>query len=524
MKYKSLYIVVTTIIVAALFQCFLGFDSGVEITRENDEWEHQSMAVNFANGHGLHKLGGYDDFGAYDYKKCDAVFPFLRVLHEEFPTEYYHRNIGFSIVAGMVYRIGGNKSMHLKIFHFFLLIIAWFFCIHAIKKYMIDKALYKWLIYLTPVFLVACFKYVDVIGDDIYIVIFFTFLLYAVLSWEAKASWKTTFLMAIFFLSSLLFKSTLVFLCLFLIPLALFKKDRAVRGIQLIFIMSMIALYVITYSNYVNKKYNAFEPYNASLLSNSVLNADWSKEDSIYIEKYNLDYENKGNVDFDKYKRIAHYLFERQFYYPKEITLTGQGTYLFIDGNNEHCATSLYETIGSWTPAWKFDPGSFYHNYDFKTHPLIKVFQFYINKPWFIVPITTNKLKAGFTNHSLMLLLTVFQLLMVFTYLFKGNYAKIQFILAVLAFFFLYKVQIHGGITIGLFLVSGLYLLKKKVLDQKEDRTLIVLYLFAFYFIFLTVLLFGLRRYTEIGNSVNLILIAYWLKEFIDVAKKKMVL
>ena len=64
-----------------------------------------------------------------------------------------------------------------------------------------------------------------------------------------------------------------------------------------------------------------------------MLNSNWCKQDSDFVSKQHLQYKSIVNFDFTMYKKVATYLFERQFYAKKKFVLSGQSLYLLIDGN-----------------------------------------------------------------------------------------------------------------------------------------------------------------------------------------------
>ena len=515
---KTLYIVISSIIVLVIYQYKFDFNKGVELSVSNDEWEHQSMAVNFAEGFGLHKLGGYTNFEAYDYTYYDGSFPFLYKLHSDFPSQYYHRNIGFSLVAGTIYKVFGNDSIYLRIFNFLLLLTSWLVCVATLQNIIGKRQLTIGLLILTPLFLIACFDYIKVIGDDIFIIFFISLLFYMVNRWYNQPSFLNAIFLGLTITTSLLFKSTLIFYSLFLIFFIQRDSNKFKFIGQLGVVFLFITLFVMVYSNYINKSYNDYKGYDSNFLKSELLAVEWTKEDSLLIEKYHLKNLSKNNVELESYKILAHYLFERQFYNPRKFTLTGQGTYLFLDGNNEFCAQGNYKTVGSWSPLWHFSANSFYYDYDFKIHPLIKVASFYYHKPQYILPILVNKLNAGFRTNYLFLLLAVFQTLLIILAFnnVKYNYLLIS-LLAMFTFLYIW-LKLNGAIAVVVFLISSIILLRQYLnqLNFKEIQIIKVVYSFVLYYIFLTVILFGLPRYTMTGNAMYLTLIAFWVYIYFD--------
>ncbi|MEZ5002395.1 MAG: glycosyltransferase family 39 protein [Chitinophagales bacterium] len=522
LKY-SFYVLVSSMMVAFWFQSQFDFNKGVEINIENDEWEHQSMAVNFAEGYGLYKLGGYTSFEKYDYRIYDEVFPFLRKLHVDFPSEYYHRNIGFSLVAGTIYKIFGNKSVYVRVFSFLLLIVAWLIFIITIRKFFGSERLFSLLVGLTPVFLMASSSYVDVIGDDIFVLFFISLIFFQLNKWNETPNLPNTIILGVVFTLSLVFKSTLIFFPLFLI-FFIKKNNHKLKFIgNIVLIYAMMGAYIVLYSHYVNERFQAFTPHDRVCLEEALLNAEWGHEDSVFIDKYNLRYVKDSDINYKMYRKVAHHLFDRQFYNENKLTLTGQGTYLFIDGNNELSKDANSKNVGSWNPLWRFLDDSYYRNYQFKPHPLIKVCLFYLHKPSYIFPNMQNKLNAGFRLNYMFVFLAMIQLFLA-SLILNGKKlilpTAFAYIFMLMVYFYF---KLSGSIMVVIFLLSGFVLFKAfwNKLSERKLQLLKVIYSLVLYFIFITLLLFGLTRYTNTGNAAFLSLAFIWIYLFFFEDKNK---
>src|SRR4051812_22873296 len=119
-----LWIVVSATACYFTYTHFYNIHRGCDLTSMNDEWEHQSMAVNYAKGYGLFKLGAYSSIKDYHLDAYDFTLPFLRKLMLN-PVEYYHRMCGFSVITGTLYRLTGTSPFYLRVFNFILVILSW---------------------------------------------------------------------------------------------------------------------------------------------------------------------------------------------------------------------------------------------------------------------------------------------------------------------------------------------------------------------------------------------------------------
>jgi len=84
-----------------------------------DNWEYQSMAVNFAKGHGIHKCGGLEPFETYKFVRGEPhrIDSYMKMNFYGFTREP-----GTPLFAGLIYKMVGIYPIVVKKVQFFMMI------------------------------------------------------------------------------------------------------------------------------------------------------------------------------------------------------------------------------------------------------------------------------------------------------------------------------------------------------------------------------------------------------------------
>lgn len=482
---------------------------GCDMLSINDEWEHQSMAVNYAEGFGLYKLGAFVNFEKYHIDTYDATFPFLKKIFTEYPTEYYHRAAGFTVIVGTIYKLFGTEPFYLRIFNFCLIILSWLIICLSFYKYKCSKKTLYLLLACLPIYIFLNFSYIDLIGDDTLVIFSLALIFYALTSWIRNANYINSVLLILVFLFSIFIKSTVIFIPFFILIFSLFYKSRLLFK-KAFFINVVIFGVVLLYSNEINKKHQSYEYVNKDTFHKDMLSSNWNKDDSVFINQYQLHYRDCVSFDFKAYKDIAAYLFERQFYTQKRFLLSGQSLYLLIDGNNEACIRFPEKNIGSWKPYWKFNKKSFFYHFDEHQSPYIEIIKFYFYNPVLLPLIMYIKLYAGYYWNYFFIFISVAQLFLTFLmYIKTQKRIKIMFLLlsSILLHVLLHTFFLTPLIVI-IFICTS-FLIVKKTKHFSENILYYTCYFFIFYLMFLTLLMFGLNRYTCVVNGFELVVFIF---------------
>ncbi len=414
------WLIVSAIISFLLYTVFYDIHRGADMISLNDEWEHQSMAVNYAEGFGLYKLGAFTDFSKYHIDAYDATFPFLKKLCIEYPTAYYHRAVGFSMIVGTLYKLVGTHPFYLRVFNFVIIFLSWLILSWSIFKTTTNKKLLTWMLLCLPIFMVLNFNYIDLIGDDTLVVFSLSIVFYFMLRWIKHNHFFDSFMLTLSLLFSIFIKSTLLLVPIFILLGVLILKMKKYY-IHAVVMNGMVFTIVILYSNAINKKHQAYRYVKSEQFHADMLSSDWSKSDSLFIQQYHLKKKAIINFDFTIYKKLATYLFERQFYTKKKFLLSGQSLFLLIDGNNETCIRFPEKHIGSWMPYWKFVETSFFYDYQESASPYLHILKFYFHKPILLPILMYIKLYAGYYWNYFFIFLAVMQCILACFIYYKPN-------------------------------------------------------------------------------------------------------
>ena len=492
---------------------------GCDLVSENDEWEHQSMAVNYAKGFGAYKLGAFAPVSEYHIDACDATLPFLRKLFTKYPTEYYHRAAGFSIITGTLYQLTGTEPYYLRLFNFVLIILSWIITCFAFIRH---KKYFNLLLLALPVYICFNFFYIDQIGDEPLLIFSLSIVFFALINWVRKPNLLFTFFLLLSLSFSVFIKTTLLFMPVFTLLIVIgLRLKKQIAGA--LFMNAILFAAVIIISGKINKKHQSYAYPNQQQFHTDMIKSDWSKEDSTFIKTYHLTYRDNVNFSIDLYKQLAAYLFERQFFTKKSFLLSGQSLFLLIDGNNETCIHVPAKNIGSWMPLWKLTKTSYFYTYTEDQSPYAAIAKFYLKKPYFFPLIVYCKLYAGYYWNYLFLLISALQLSLCILLLQRKNrLLKTVLIIgfSIILHILLRQLFLTPILVIGFLITSMLILIRFKNRLDRSVSIIYIPYLITFYFLFLTVLMFGLNRYTCIANSMSLLIIVFLLSQMSFLLKK----
>ena len=69
-----------------------------------DTWEYQSIAVNFAEGHGIQKFGGMEPFDTYKFEKQDKLPDYYSSFVADAGQDNFYRTPLYPLFLGIVYK------------------------------------------------------------------------------------------------------------------------------------------------------------------------------------------------------------------------------------------------------------------------------------------------------------------------------------------------------------------------------------------------------------------------------------
>lgn len=298
-----------------------------------DQWDYQSLAVNFAKGHGLDKFGCIENFEEYKFGRFDEYYDgrmndFINAAgHQNF-----YRTPGYPVYLGLIYKTFGVNPYIANLISLWLLII----CTATLPiigfHFWKEKGFVGGII---SSFFALNFhlRYVDGIATENLITISFYLLLLAFILYDKKKNIFTAAILGLVMTIGMLVKGIFIFIPLLVIAYFIYRFFKSKNKTILIHAL------VIGASSFI------------SLLP-------WS----LYASK------STNSV----------------------VILSKQSGNTLLDGNNEFAK-------GGWTPEWISDKNSFYNNDGMQDKPaIIRLINFYKHHPKLLPELLAKKMIYGF--------------------------------------------------------------------------------------------------------------------------------
>ena len=298
-----------------------------------DTWEYQSIAVNFAKGHGVQKFGGMESFETYKFESL-----------AELPTYYndffllagkidYVRTPAYPFLLGVVYKLFGISPGIAKALQLLLLVTI------AAALPLIGYNYWGKLGFFSGIpagalYLAMNYKFAENILTESLIAFSVFLILIAFIFYEKREDTLSACLLGISLGFALLVKGSLVFLPILtcgMILVSIIKKDDPVKWNSLFFIIVSTLLTVFPWSFYISSESGQF------------------------------------------------------------IFLSIQGSTQLLDGNNEFCID------GGWYPEWVNNENALYNTDGIdNSRTITKVANFYWHNPILLPRCMFQKFIKGF--------------------------------------------------------------------------------------------------------------------------------
>jgi 4-amino-4-deoxy-L-arabinose transferase-like glycosyltransferase len=307
-----------------------------------DTWEYQSMAVNFAKGHGINKFGGIENFDTYKFAKPEHLPEYYTSFVQRAGMDNFFRPPAYSLFLGLIYKLFGISPRIAKLIQLALLTIV-AVCLPWIGfHYWKLEGLISGFI-AAPIYLVTNHKLAEVILTEA-LTAFSLFLIVAgYIFFEKRNSTVSAVLLGIALGFAVLVKAILIFIPLLagIWLLYTFFRRREKRILKNMLVIIISALFTISpWSLYASMKSNSF------------------------------------------------------------ILLSTQGGGSLLDGNNE------FNSDGGWHPEWRNRKDSFYNNGALAQASTIeKIARFYTQHPSLLPRLIVKKLVKGFVPMMFLLLI-----------------------------------------------------------------------------------------------------------------------
>lgn len=488
---------------------------GIAITASNDEWEHQTLAVNYAYGHGLFRLGFYEDPGKYDLGTYENAFPTLRTIAQDFPMPFYYRNAGTNWFNGNFYRLFGVDAGKLRLFQFGLAVLAWGLLSLILYKqitYYWQLAIYFW---AGLAFYYFSFPIIDLVGDESMQLFTNTLLFFVLLRWRKNLTVLNTLAIVLVLIYSLFLKSTLLLLPPMLLAVELITGNF--KHFAALVLVSLITfLFVEKYSDVVNDLHRHANYPDPQKFNSAILHSHWSAKDSAFISKYHLKPSREPQAVLPEfyhiYNQVMAIIYLHNIQDTVRFLMSQQSLLNFIHGNNIYCLEEPVKHVGSYKPAWLIDSANFFYGAQPGLPSVLRIIAFYkIHYP-LLPQLIRNKMKGALWDLwyyiPLLLLLTFY-----FFQLFLPHTLSLVLSLSLLAIG-IYALPLAGVLV----LLFGLLLLlfRKKIPAEIHLSIFFVTYILIF-----SLLLHGIYRFTMIVNFAVFFFIAQVLISLPDLWKNQ---
>lgn len=305
-----------------------------------DIWEYQSMAVNFAKGHGIARFGGIEDFSVYSFETDPAVSRVMPAPLEHFlkagkngGVEWFFRTPGYYLFLGVIYKIFGVSPLIAE--HIQLILLATVAAsLPLIGRHYWHKTGFWSGLIASPIAIASNYRFSGVLYTESLITFAVFLIVVAYALFEARRTVPRALLVGIALGLGLLVKGSLVFIPPLLGLFLCFRWLWTRRTSDFVHLSAIIVAAVLTI-------------------------APWSIYASTQSGRF--------------------------------ILLSTQAESILLDSHNE------YVTNGAWYQEWRDDPQSFYNNDGLEGRSaLLRVANFYRHHPILLPRIALEKLVAGF--------------------------------------------------------------------------------------------------------------------------------
>lgn len=289
-----------------------------------DIWEYQSMAVNFAKGHGIARFGGVEDFSVYAFKtdaeELMAWGGIVAADREHFLRSgenggvvWFFRPPGYYLFLGMIYKIFGISPLIARHIQLLLLAIVAASLPWIGLRYWGRLGFVSGLI-ASPIAIASNYKFSEFLYTEnlTTFVVFFIVFTYAL--FEARRTVPRALLVGIALGAGLLGKASLLFIPLLLGIVLLLRWFRTKRRLDLLHLCVLTIACVIVvapWSLYASMRSGKFVPLSTqteSILLDShneyIKNGLWYQEWRNDLQSF---YNNDGLQGRSVWLRIANF-------------------------------------------------------------------------------------------------------------------------------------------------------------------------------------------------------------------------
>lgn len=248
----------TKIILSLMLSCFyfLVFSHTADFSNDayfgGDTWEYQSMAVNYAKGHGIQKFGGLEKFETYKFDQCDSVL--LKEFNSDAGRTDVYRTPAYPLFIGTVYKLFGVDPAIAKEFQLILLILVASF-LPWIGMYFSGRiGLLSGLI-ASPFYLLKYYMTAQYILTEPMITFMVFLIIITYIFHDRKNTVFSSVALGVILGSALLTKGSLIFIPLFICLYSIWKyfKTKEIKLLaHLFYMMAALSLTILPWSIYAS--------------------------------------------------------------------------------------------------------------------------------------------------------------------------------------------------------------------------------------------------------------------------------
>lgn len=485
------------------------------INLEIKESTTQTIAVNFAHGHGFPKAGFIEDFKNYNITQYDPTGELTYTFLKEYKGAYiYHNPPIYELFIGSFYYVSGVNPKMFKQFQLLILILI--ISLLPLLGFKLKGKFGFWSgLIAVPIVLFKYHYIANQIEPNVIVILLIFLLTYifekTLLENKFYKIILTGLLLSFIVLTQLTFilLPILTFLYLF-IKLIKNPNRKAIYGfaILLLSFITPILLWSTYASNHLNE--NLVRENSFAEVHNKLINRELNNQDVqilIGLEDYGkikstVNIINDGGWvgPLSVYENdLVNNIISKSLLYNKRIIIaTKSSPDLLLIAHNEYC----FE--GKPSADWTKHKDSYYNNDNKNLSPYIRVFLFYINHPKHFFSVSINKIYNAFSSYNY-LIITIW--LYIINYLihylnpfFSNKRSKVIIYLKFLLSLGLLIIAFSTKISLILFYLTLTVLLITlflQLFSTKFKQTIIPeIFIFAFLSILIFVIAtFGLERY-----------------------------
>lgn len=546
-KNKSLFILSLCLAVVyyIVFSIRADFTDTAELAR--DSWSYQSIAVNYANGHGFHtagKMGGFEEYkfaGNYNKRYYNKFIVFGGVVDLQ-------RNLGYPLFLSVVYKIFDVSPLIAKYIQLLLLVIV-ASSLPWIGRYFWGKSGLVSGVIAGTLFLMNNSYVAGQIMSESLMIFTIYLIIVAYINHDFRKSRGSSIIIGLVLGISLLVKGSFIFITPLLV-LHLAYQHYIAKGqspkMNLLLIILFSVLPVLPWTVYVNLKERAVKE-SLMEVKEVVFNDSLSlAQKRIILDKSSI-IMGKGFLPERELSMAEKRTFQDSIL--PAITKNGFALYdtilnpldrlalleqvtgpasinflrvfvvkhLLLDGHNE------YMKDGGWYPEWRSNSESFYNNDGMEdSSSILRVTNFYFHHPSLIFKLMWMKIISAMSQFVFLWLIAILLIVDTLTRVLKRHLKSgvskiVLLILALPAILFPFYFPVKEGDagSISLWLLSAFLLLLFTKAQYNSLKAPFIFYSIFVNFLLISVVGIGVERWTMVMDFVIGLIGVYYLIKFV---------